>query len=87
MPITEKIIYVYDHFSFDEPKLLGKLFVNTIKKEDLLELWKRIVFNMSVSNTDDHLRNHAFILKRNGGFFRLFTMLTLYHTAMNYHLI
>ena len=31
-------------------------------KEDLLELWKRIVFNMVVSNTDDHLRNHAFLL-------------------------
>ena len=27
-------------------------------KRDLLELWKRIVFNMAVSNTDDHLRNH-----------------------------
>lgn len=35
-------------------------------KEDLVELWKRIVFNMAVSNTDDHLRNHAFLLKRNG---------------------
>lgn len=29
---------------------------------DLRELWTRIVFNMCVSNTDDHLRNHAFIL-------------------------
>ena len=35
-------------------------------KEDLVELWKRIVFNMAVSNTDDHLRNHAFILTKNG---------------------
>ena len=35
-------------------------------KEDLLELWKRIVFNMSVSNTDDHLRNHGFLLKGKG---------------------
>ena len=35
-------------------------------KADLRELWKRIVFNMAVSNTDDHLRNHAFILSRNG---------------------
>lgn len=34
--------------------------------EDLLELWKRIVFNMLVSNTDDHLRNHGFILDDNG---------------------
>lgn len=35
-------------------------------KQDLLELWKRIVFNMAVSNTDDHLRNHAFILTEQG---------------------
>lgn len=30
--------------------------------EDLRELWKRIVFFICVSNTDDHLRNHGFIL-------------------------
>ena len=35
-------------------------------KEDLLELWKRIAFNMAVNNTDDHLRNHAFILDGRG---------------------
>ena len=35
-------------------------------KQDLIELWKRIVFNMAVSNTDDHLRNHAFIFTKNG---------------------
>ena len=35
-------------------------------KQDLIELWKRIVFNMAVSNTDDHLRNHAFIFTENG---------------------
>lgn len=35
-------------------------------KADLIELWKRIVFNMAVTNTDDHLRNHAFILAENG---------------------
>lgn len=35
-------------------------------KADLRELWQRIVFNMAVSNTDDHLRNHAFILSKNG---------------------
>ena len=35
-------------------------------KRDLIELWKRIVFNMAVSNTDDHLRNHAFIFTENG---------------------
>ena len=35
-------------------------------KRDLIELWKRIVFSMAVSNTDDHMRNHGFILKRDG---------------------
>ena len=35
-------------------------------KADLLELWKRIVFNMAITNTDDHLRNHAFILTPTG---------------------
>lgn len=29
---------------------------------DLQELWSRIVFNILVSNSDDHLRNHGFIL-------------------------
>ena len=32
----------------------------------MLELWRRIVFNMAVSNTDDHLRNHGFILVKDG---------------------
>lgn len=32
---------------------------------DLHQLWKRIVFNIAVSNTDDHLRNHGFIIKDN----------------------
>ena len=29
---------------------------------DLRELWSRIVFNLLVSNSDDHLRNHGFLL-------------------------
>ena len=33
---------------------------------DLAELWKRIVFSISVSNTDDHLRNHGFLLTPRG---------------------
>ncbi|MGM9552022.1 MAG: type II toxin-antitoxin system HipA family toxin [Clostridia bacterium] len=31
-------------------------------RKDLKELWMRIVFSMAISNTDDHLRNHGFIL-------------------------
>lgn len=33
---------------------------------DLEQLWRRIVFFMCVSNTDDHLRNHGFMLETNG---------------------
>lgn len=35
-------------------------------KKDLNQLWKRIVFNISISNTDDHLRNHGFLLTNKG---------------------
>lgn len=34
--------------------------------KDLEELWNRIVFSILVSNTDDHLRNHNFILSEQG---------------------
>ena len=34
--------------------------------ENLEQLWRRIVFHIAVSNTDDHLRNHGFILTRKG---------------------
>jgi serine/threonine-protein kinase HipA len=33
---------------------------------DLEQLWRRIVFFICVSNTDDHLRNHGFMLKPTG---------------------
>ncbi len=33
---------------------------------DLEELWRRIVFSICVSNTDDHLRNHGFLLCQSG---------------------
>ncbi len=35
-------------------------------EEDLQELWKRIVFNIAIKNTDDHLRNHGFLLSQAG---------------------
>lgn len=34
--------------------------------DNLAQLWRRIVFNIAVSNTDDHLRNHGFILTDEG---------------------
>ena len=33
---------------------------------NLEQLWRRIVFNIAVSNCDDHLRNHGFILTMRG---------------------
>jgi serine/threonine-protein kinase HipA len=33
---------------------------------DLKELWRRIVYNIAIKNTDDHLRNHGFILTGKG---------------------
>ena len=35
-------------------------------KEDLEQLWRRMLFNVLVSNTDDHMRNHGFILTDKG---------------------
>ncbi|MFH6604467.1 type II toxin-antitoxin system HipA family toxin [Maribacter algicola] len=34
--------------------------------QNLHQLWRRIVFNIAISNTDDHLRNHGFILTPKG---------------------
>lgn len=34
--------------------------------QDLEQLWRRIVFYVCVSNTDDHLRNHGFMLTDRG---------------------
>lgn len=42
---------------------------SVIPKKDLQEMWKRIVFSIAVTNTDDHLRNHGFLFDSNG--FRL----------------
>ena len=33
---------------------------------DLVELWRRMVFSLLVSNCDDHARNHAFLMRRPG---------------------
>lgn len=34
--------------------------------EDLRELFRRIAFNIAIGNSDDHLRNHGFLLSGNG---------------------
>ena len=35
--------------------------ISANSRDDLAELWRRIVFTILVSNTDDHLQNHGFI--------------------------
>ena len=35
--------------------------------EDLRQLWRRIIFNIMISNTDDHLRNHGFLYEQSKG--------------------
>jgi serine/threonine-protein kinase HipA len=41
-------------------------FTGAQNRKDLHQLWRRIVFNISISNTDDHLRNHGYILTNEG---------------------
>jgi len=41
-------------------------FYSADNKKDLHQLWRRIVFNIAISNTDDHLRNHGFLLTSKG---------------------
>jgi serine/threonine-protein kinase HipA len=36
-------------------------------KIDAIELYRRVVFNVLISNVDDHLRNHGFLLASKGG--------------------
>lgn len=36
-------------------------------KEDIEALWRRLVFNVLISNTDDHLRNHGFLYEGQAG--------------------
>ena len=40
-------------------------------QQDLHQLWRRMVFNILVSNADDHLRNHGFLLAENNSGWRL----------------
>jgi serine/threonine-protein kinase HipA len=36
-------------------------------REDIEALWRRVVFMILISNTDDHLRNHAFLYEGQNG--------------------
>jgi serine/threonine-protein kinase HipA len=36
-------------------------------RDDLRALWRRMLFNILIANTDDHLRNHAFLYEEPNG--------------------
>jgi serine/threonine-protein kinase HipA len=56
-----------DHETRSYPELAGVLRQHSPAVErDLSELWRRMVFNVLVSNTDDHLRNHGFLREGDG---------------------
>jgi serine/threonine-protein kinase HipA len=37
------------------------------RREPTWKLWRRLVFNILISNTDDHLRNHGFLYEGQAG--------------------
>lgn len=47
--------------------------ISASPKEDLVELYRRMVFNILTGNTDDHLKNHGFVMvnRHGGGQYRL----------------
>jgi len=50
------------------PELVDALTVHGAQaKEDARQLYRRVVFNVLVSNVDDHLRNHGFLWSGQGG--------------------
>lgn len=53
---TASYLDIAQFIQFNEPN----------NKNELHQLWRRLVFNITISNTDDHLRNHGFILTEEG---------------------
>lgn len=51
---------------FDIANLIMKRGAKGHIKRDLEQLFRRLVFNVAISNRDDHLRNHGFILEPTG---------------------
>jgi serine/threonine-protein kinase HipA len=50
------------------PELVDSLTAHGAQaKEDAWQLYRRVVFNVLVSNVDDHLRNHGFLWSGQGG--------------------
>ena len=45
--------------------------ISSSVKDDLKELWRRMIFNIMISNADDHLRNHGFLYEESARGWRL----------------
>lgn len=61
---TEEILKTITPSYLDLVDVIETYGVNV--KANLHQLWRRIIFNIAISNTDDHLRNHGFILSEKG---------------------
>lgn len=57
---SESHLKAYTDIAFELKRL------STQPKEDCRELYKRMIFNILVSNTDDHLKNHSLIYNESG---------------------
>ena len=42
--------------------------------QDLQELWRRLAFNLLITNVDDHLQNHGFLHVEHGHLERVFVL-------------
>lgn len=59
-----------EYFSYKKvAQIIKKISANPIS--DLIELYKRMVLNVFLSNTDDHLKNHAFVFDTDKREYRL----------------
>ncbi len=57
----------YDNAKGSYPELADNLRRLSVDfKTDAEELFRRMIFNILISNDDDHLRNHAFLYSQNG---------------------
>ena len=54
-----------DRASWSYPALAERMRRHPIGRDDLSELFRRMVFNAAVRNTDDHPRNHGFLYDQN----------------------
>lgn len=50
-----------DHSAWSYPALAEQMRRYPIGKDDLRELYRRMIFNVVARNTDDHARNHGFL--------------------------